>query len=109
MAYDEKLDRRIQAVIDGREGVAAKKMFGGICHLVNGNMFCGVYKAFLILRLGEEAAGEALSRPHTRPFDITGRPMKGWVMVAPEGLETEGALTGWLEKAHAFALTLTPK
>ena len=61
------------------------------------------------MRLGEEAAGEALSRPHARPFDITGRPMKGWVMVAPGGLETEEALIGWLEKAHAFALTLAPK
>jgi len=109
MAYDENLERRILVVIDGWEGAAAKKMFGGSCHLVHGNMFCGVYKEFLILRLGEEAAGEALSRPHVRPFDITGRPMKGWVMVAPEGFETAGALIGWLKKAHAFALTLAPK
>ena len=109
MVYDEKLEHRILAAVDGWEGLAAKKMFGGICHLVHGNMFCGVYKAFLILRLGAEAAGEALSQPHVRPFDITGRPMKGWVMVAPEGVETEALLTGWLERAHAFALTLAPK
>lgn len=109
MAYDENLERRIIAVIDGWEGIAAKKMFGGICHLVRGNMFCGVYKAFLILRLGEGAASEALSRAHVRPCDITGRPMKGWVMVAPAGVATDASLSGWLEKAHAFALTLAPK
>ena len=109
MAYDENLENRILSVVDRWHGVAAKKMFGGICHLIHGNMFCGVYQAFLILRLGEAVAGEALRRQDTRPFDITGRPMKGWVMVAPEGLETEDALVGWLEKARAFALTLPAK
>ena len=109
MAYDEKLERRILAIVDGWEDVAAKKMFGGVCHLIHGNMFCGVYKEFLILRLGEAAATEALSRPNARPFDITGRPMKGWVMVAPEGLATDDALNAWLAKARAFALTLAPK
>ena len=109
MAYDEQLERRILAVIDGWEGVAAKKMFGGICYLIRGNMFCGIYKEFLILRIGTAAATDALSRAHVKPFDITGRPMKGWVMVAPEGRDDEDALVRWLGKARAFALTLAPK
>ncbi len=77
MAYDDTLERRILSLIGGWEGHAAKKMFGGVCHLIHGNMVCGVYKQFLILRLGPEAAGKALSRQHTRPCDLTGKPMKG--------------------------------
>ena len=109
MAFDERLENRILSAIDGWRNVSAKKMFGGVCHLIHGNMFCGVYKDVLILRLGEGAAAEALSQPHTQPFDITGKPMKGWVMVEPGGLETDDALAAWLKKAQAFALTLTPK
>jgi TfoX/Sxy family transcriptional regulator of competence genes len=109
MAYDERLENRILSVIDGWKNVSAKKMFGGVCHLIAGNMFCGVYKSFLILRLGERQAAEALSQSHVKPFDITGKPMKGWVLVEPQGLETRDALRDWLKKARAFALTLPPK
>ena len=84
-------------------------MFGDICHLMNGNMFCRVYRDFLILRLGEETAQSALQKPHVRPFDITGRPMKGWVMVASAGFKTEKALKGWLIQARAFVQTLPAK
>lgn len=59
MPYDEKLDRRIRAVVEDWPDTDAKKMFGGICHLMNGNMLCGVYKEFLILRLGPETAAAA--------------------------------------------------
>ena len=109
MAYDETLDARILSATDGWRYVSTKKMFGGVCHLIHGNMFGGVYKDFLILRLGEAAAAEALSKAHTRPFDITGRPMKGWVMIEPKGIETDEALTVWLKKARDFAQTLPPK
>ena len=109
MAYDEKLEARILSTIDGWKKGSTKKMFGGVCHLIHGNMFCGVYKNVLILRLGEAAAAEALSNAHTRPFDITGRPMKGWVMVEPNGIEADEALTGWLKKARGFAQALPPK
>lgn len=61
------------------KNVSVKKVFGGVCHLIRGNMFCGVHKEVLILRLGEAAAADALSKPQTKPFDITGRPKKGWV------------------------------
>ena len=72
-------------------------------------MFCGVYKDFLILRLGEEASKDALKSPFLKPFDITGRPMKGWVMVEPNGFKTDHELESWLKKAKGFAETLPAK
>jgi hypothetical protein len=109
MAYDETLDARILTIIDRWKNVSTKKMFGGVCHLIHGNMFCGVYQRFLILRLGEATAAAAMSKAHARPFGITGRPMKGWVMVEPNGIEADEALTGWLKKARHFAQALPPK
>lgn len=80
-------------------------MFGGTCHLLNGNMLCGVNEITLIVRLGHEAAEAALEQPHTRPMDVTGRPMKGWVIVEPEGFEGDH-LRGWLDQARLFVATL---
>ena len=109
MAYDEKLDRRIKEMVSGWEKTNEKKMFGGICHLLNGNMFCGVHKEFLILRLGPDRAEDALKLPHVRPFDITGRPMKGWVMVAEDGFKSDKDLKNWLDQARRFVETLPMK
>jgi len=109
MPYNEKLDARIQKVVAGWKNTSSKKMFGGVCHLINGNMFCGVHKDSLILRLGEESAREAMSADHVREFDITGKPMKGWVMVAEKGYQGEQNLLNWLEKAKKFAKTLPSK
>ena len=109
MPYDEQLDRRIKKVVSRWKGTGSKKMFGGVCHLINGNMFCGVHKDFLILRLGEEKATEALKQPHSRPFDITGRPMKGWVMIAGKGCASDPDLKAWLDQAKLFVNTLPKK
>lgn len=109
MPYNQNLEARIQKVVSSWKNTDSKKMFGGICHLLNGNMFCGVYKDFLILRLGEDKAGEALKLPHVKPFDITGRPMKGWVMVEERGFVGEKELKDWLEKAKGFVKTLAQK
>ena len=109
MPYNKNLEARIQKIVSSWKNTGNKKMFVGICHLLNGNMFCGVYKDFLILRLGEEKAWEALSLPFVKPFDITGRPMKGWVMVDERGFAGETKLKEWLEKAKAFVKTLGSK
>lgn len=109
MAYDEKLGARVGEIIAGWAGVSSKKMFGGVCHLLHGNMVAGVWKEFLILRLGEDAADFSRELPHVRPFDITGRPMKGWVMIEPAGCRTAAQLKKWLEQARKFAQTLPPK
>jgi len=109
MPYDEGLELRVLSVVDEWPGTAAKKMFGGVCHLLRGNMFCGVWRDYLILRLGEAGMVEALEKPGVGPFDITGRPMKGWVMVERGQLEDAAALQGWLDQARAFASSLPPK
>ena len=107
MAYDEELDARITAAV-ADWGTSRKKMFGGTCHLLNGNMLCGVHKDALIVRLGHEAGAAALEESHTRPMDVTGKPMRGWVTVDPEGLGGDG-LKKWLERAREFVSTLPAK
>jgi hypothetical protein len=105
--YNEDLDRRISEITAGW-GAERKKMFGGTCHLINGNMMCGVYKDFLILRIGGENAEHALSLPHVRPFDITGKPTRGWIMVEEEGFKGP-ALKEWILRAKGFVQALPPK
>jgi hypothetical protein len=105
--YDEELDERVSDAVAPLETVR-KKMFGGACHILHGNMMAGVYKDYLILRLGEKAADAALGQPYVVPFDITGRPLRGWVMVEPPGVEGD-ALDRWLAMARDYAESLPPK
>ncbi len=109
MAYNEEIEARIKKIVSKWKDTGDKKMFGGVCHLLNGNMFCGVYKDFLILRLGEENSKDALNLPFVRPFDITGRPMKGWVMVGRGGFKSDDELRAWLNKAKEYVKTLRLK
>lgn len=109
MAYDEALADRIQQVLTGQPGLEAKKMFGGVGYMVQGNMACGVHKDMLIVRVGPDAYEASLSYPHTRPFDMTGRAMKGWVMVEPDGFASHNELEQWVQAGLDFALTLPPK
>ena len=109
MAYDKVLDRRINEFITGWENISERKMFGGTCYLLNGNMVSGVYKDYLILRLGVENAIKALSSDHVLPFDITGKSMRGWVMVSQEGYNDDKKLRRWLEMAKTFVDTLPAK
>jgi len=109
MPYIEELEARIESLIEPWKDTNRKRLFGGICHLLQGKMFCGVYKDCLILRLGPTAAEEALNRPHVSPFDITGRPTKGWIMVAPKGIRTNRETEAWLSAAREFAGSLPPK
>jgi len=109
MPYDTGIEKRINQIMARWKNVSSKKMFGGICCLLNGNMVCGVYKDFLILRLGEKEAAAALEKAHVKPFDITGKPMKGWVMVSEEGIAREADLKSWLQKAKKFVNTLPSK
>ncbi|MBI5580518.1 MAG: TfoX/Sxy family protein [Deltaproteobacteria bacterium] len=106
MPYSEELDAKLARMLS--QGAVRRKMFGGTCYLLKGNMVCGVYKNFLILRLGEKRAAEALKQPGVRPFDITGKPMKGWAMMAESAL-TDAEIAGWIEKARTFVKTLPAK
>lgn len=106
MAYDEGLAARIRAVLGRRKELVEKKMFGGLAFLLNANMFCGVLQKDLVLRLGAEAGDQALKSPHVRSMDFTGRPMKGYVYIAPPGIPNDQALRQWLERAIAFTSSL---
>ena len=102
MSYDEKLAMRVRRVLADRDDVVEKKMFGGLCFMVNGAMCCGLTKSDFMVRVGPEKFDDALAQPHTRPMDFTGRPSKGMVYVAPEGLRTDAALARWVRRGLAF-------
>jgi TfoX/Sxy family transcriptional regulator of competence genes len=108
MAFDETLAGRVRTCLADRSDVTERRMFGGLTFLVGGHMCCGVQGDELILRLGPDAADEALSRPHVRPMDFTGRPLTGFVTVGPGGLKGN-SLRRWVEQAAKFAESLPPK
>ena len=108
MAYDHRLARRVRGFLSDRGDVAARPMFGGLTFMVAGHMCCGVNNDELIVRLDRADSDAALSSPHARPMDLTGRPMPGFVAVRPEGLKGRG-LERWLEPAVAHSQALPPK
>ncbi len=109
MPYNEEINVRIEKIVDKWKNTSSRKMFGGVCHLLNGNMIGGVNGDYLILRLGEKNAERSMQLPHVKPFDMTGKPMKGWIMVGKNGFETDDELNAWLEKARRFTEALPPK
>src|SRR5262249_48945078 len=109
MAFSEALAARIRQRLARRKNVEEKKMFGGVGFLLHGNMLVGVWKDSLIVRLGPDEGDEALKEPHVSEFNITGRAMKGWVLVAPEGVEADDELSGWVQRAVKFVGALPAK
>ena len=109
MAFSEELAERIRQRLARRKNVEEKKMFGGIGFLLNGNLLVGVWKESLVVRLGEEEGEEALKEPHVKEFDITGRPMRNWVLVRPEGVQGDDQLTDWIKRAVKFVGKLPAK
>jgi TfoX/Sxy family transcriptional regulator of competence genes len=109
MAYSESLVERVRSALIRRRGITEKKMFGGVGFLLHGNMLVGVWKTSLIVRLASEEAESALNESNVVPFDITGRPMKGWVMVEPDGLERDEQLADWIRRSDDFVCTLPRK
>lgn len=109
MAYDESVAERLREIFGNRPDVVEKKMFGGIAFMLRGNMCCGVIRNTLMARVGADQYEEALSRPHAREMDFTGRSMKGFVYVAPEGFGTDEELRYWVSMCEAFVGSLPPK
>jgi TfoX/Sxy family transcriptional regulator of competence genes len=109
MAFDEALAERIRQRLGQRKGVEEKKMFGGVGFLLSGNMLVGVWEDMLVARLGPDEGDAALKAPHVRVFDITGRAMKGWVLVEAAGVADDGQLSAWIERAINFVRTLPTK
>jgi TfoX/Sxy family transcriptional regulator of competence genes len=109
MAYDAGLAGRLRGVMPDGVHVVEKRMFGGLAFMLDGHMACGVIGGDLMVRIGPERAELALGQPHVRPMDFTGKPLKGYVYVAPGGLATDDALRGWVTQAAEFVASLPPK
>ena len=109
MAYDRGLEARIDEKMEGRDSYEKKKLFGGVCYLTSGNMAFGIWQDYLIVRCGQERYAECLRQEHAKSFDVTGRPMSGWVMVSPEGIEEDRELEKWLAIGDSLASSLPRK
>lgn len=109
MAFDPDLAQRVRAVLARRRGVNEKRMFGGLCFLVNGNMACGLIGDELMVRVGADDYAAALRRPHAREMRFTGRPLRGFVTVGAAGVRTAAGLRAWVERGRAFAASLPGK
>ena len=106
MAYEENLAQRLRTHLAGVPGLTEKKMFGGVGFMANGNMACGVHKQYCIARLSAGHYEQAMRKPHVKPFDIMGRPMKGWIMVTAEGIGSEDDLKEWIQRDVTLARSL---
>ena len=109
MAYNQELADRIRALLAGKSGFTEKKMFGGIAFMLNGNMACGVSGDELMVRVGPDGHEAALVQPHVHVFDMTGKPMSGWVLVGRGGIASDSDLRLWVEKGVAHAASLPIK
>lgn len=109
MAADESLAARVRDALARTANIEESMLFGCACFFLNGNVLVGVWNDALIARVGPGAAEAALLEPHVRAFDITGRPMKNWVAIEPEGVEDDEQLRDWLQRAEAFVGALPAK
>lgn len=109
MAYDEGSAQRIRETLASYADVSERKMFGGLAFMLNGHMTLGLNNEDLMVRVGPDKHEEALNQAHARKMDFTGRPMKGYVFVAPEGYAEDADLLAWVNGASEFTLSLAPK
>jgi TfoX/Sxy family transcriptional regulator of competence genes len=109
MASDPKLVARLETLLAGRPGVAPRKMFGGVCFMLNGNMCVGVHNDELIVRVGEKQAVSLLGHAHARPMDLTGKPMKGWLTIGRAGIVRRPDIERYVDAALSFVAELPPK
>ncbi len=109
MAFNDFLATRIRDFLAKKKNIVEKKMFGSVGFLLNGNMLVGVWKDSLIARVGPETYNAALREEYVVEFDITGRAMKGWVMIQPDGIDTDAQLRHWIQTSLKFVETLPPK
>lgn len=110
MAYDADLAARVRALLASRDDVTEMAMFGGLAFLLAGNMAVAVSgQGGLMVRVGPDVAEQALRHKHTEPLLMRGRPMGGWVVVAPEGLRGKRELQAWVRRGEDFASSLSPK
>lgn len=109
MPFDEVLADRVRPIVHTTHGVIEKKMFGGLAFLIHGNMSVGVHGTDLIVRIDPDETDAMLKEPGARLFDITGRPMKGWLLVSPIALKQKGGLEKWVKRGVGYATSLPKK
>lgn len=109
MNYDEQLAARIAEVLKGKRTVSQRKMFGGLCFLLNGNMLCGIAKGKLVARVGPEYYEDALRSKYAMLMDCTGKSLKGMIYVLPKGVESKASVRKWVEKSLAYVQTIPKK
>jgi TfoX/Sxy family transcriptional regulator of competence genes len=109
MAYNTKLEEKIDGAVKRWKDLDKKKMFGGICYLLKGNMCFGIWKDFLIVRMDKEQGEKSLKDKNVEPFAITGRPMSGWIMVKEAGWKGQAGLAKWINAGRYFARSLPAK
>ena len=103
------LVERLRPMMKRRKGYSEKKMFGGICFMINGNLCVGPWKGSLIVRLDRDSHEQTQSEPYAKPMDITGKVMKGWARIEPAGIASDDDLKDWVNRAVKFARRLPPK
>ena len=109
MAFDSQLGDRVRLVLRRKRQITEKKMFGGLAFLVDGKMFCGVIGDKLVVRVGPDQYRIALSRPHTRKMNFTGKPLTGYVYVGKQGLRTDNELASWIDRGLSFTRSISNK
>jgi len=109
MAYNEKLAERITKLLKPQKRVKEKKMFGGMCYMLKDKMMCGIVKDDLMVRVLDDMFDELLKKPHSREMDFTGRPMRGFLYVSPDGIKTDKQLNYWLDVGIEYVLMSPPK
>jgi len=102
MAFDEALGDRVRRVLGTHPALTEQRMFGGLAFMLNNKMFVGIIGEDLMVRVGPDGQAAALAKPHVRPMDFTGRPMRGYVYVSPEGTGTVEAVAFWVERGAEF-------
>jgi hypothetical protein len=108
MPYDPRLADLLRDALDGHPGIEEKRMFGGICRMLDGNMLCGVEVGRFMFRVGKDRTEEALARPGTKPMEMGGRVMGGLVWVDAEAA-IETGLDDWIVFASEFVGSLPAK
>ena len=109
MAYDEGLAHRIEEYLEQFDDVYTKNKFGGISWMINGNIAWGIFETSLISRVGPEQYSQALKKDAVVEFDITGRPMKGWVMATEDAISEDSELKYWIDRGLEFGRSLPAK
>jgi TfoX/Sxy family transcriptional regulator of competence genes len=109
MPYDDILAERIRDYLEPNPEIHERKMFGGVAFMLRGNLAVGVSKDELMVRVGEAAHDQAVSEEGVRVFDLSGKRMKGWVLVGPEATAEDTELAKWIDTGLGFAGSLPPK